>query len=61
LVSKAIADQMQIVRSVHPDAKFITNLWQEGARLVQQGDLKIPADVSTVWADDGYGYIQDIR
>jgi hypothetical protein len=59
LVSKAIADQMQIVRSVHPDAKFITNLWQEGARLVQQGDLKIPADVSTVWADDGYGYIQD--
>ncbi|MFL6436345.1 MAG: glycosyl hydrolase 115 family protein [Terriglobales bacterium] len=59
LVSKAIADQMQIVRSVHPDAKFITNLWQEGARLVQQGALKIPADVSTVWADDGYGYIQD--
>jgi hypothetical protein len=59
LVSKAIADQMQIVRSVHPEAKFITNLWQEGARLVQQGDLRIPADVSTVWADDGYGYIQD--
>jgi glycosyl hydrolase family 115 (putative glucuronidase) len=29
LISKAIADQMQIVRSVHPDAKFITNLWQE--------------------------------
>jgi hypothetical protein len=59
LISKAIADQMRIVRSVHPDAKFVTNLWQEGARLVQQGDLTIPPEVTTVWADDGYGYIQD--
>lgn len=59
LISKAIAEQMQIVRSVRPDAKFVTNLWQEGARLVQQGDLKIPPEVSTVWADDGYGYLQD--
>ena len=59
LISKAIADQMQIVRSVHPDAKFVTNLWQEGARLVQQGDLKIAPEVATVWADDGYGYLQD--
>ena len=59
LISKAIADQMQIVRSVRPDAKFVTNLWQEGAKLVQQGDLKIPPEVSTVWADDGYGYLQD--
>jgi Glycosyl hydrolase family 115 len=59
LISKAIADQMQIVRSVHPDAKFITNLWQEGAKLVEQGDLKIPPEVSIVWADDGYGYLQD--
>jgi hypothetical protein len=59
LISKAIADQMNIVRSVRPDAKFVTNLWQEGARLAQQGDLKIPPEVSTVWADDGYGYLQD--
>lgn len=59
LISKAIADQISIVRAVRPDAKFVTNLWQEGARLVQQGDLKIPAEVSTVWADDGYGYLQD--
>lgn len=59
LISKAIADQVSIVRAVRPDAKFVTNLWQEGARLVQQGDLKIPPEVSTVWADDGYGYIQD--
>ena len=33
LVSKAIATQMEIVRAAHPDAQFITNLWQEGARL----------------------------
>ncbi|MFZ0964929.1 MAG: glycosyl hydrolase 115 family protein [Terriglobia bacterium] len=59
LISKAIADQMQIVRSIHPDAQFITSLWMEGARLVQQGDLTIPSEVSTVWADDGYGYLQD--
>jgi hypothetical protein len=59
LISKAIQDQMSIVRAVRPDAKFLTNLWQEGARLVQQGDLKIPPEVSIVWADDGYGYLED--
>ena len=59
LVTKAIATQIQIVRSVRPDAKFIANLWQEGARLMRQGDLRIPPEVSTVWADDGYGYLQD--
>jgi hypothetical protein len=59
LISKAIADQMQIVRSTHPDAQFLTSLWMEGARLVQQGDFVIPPEVSTIWADDGYGYLQD--
>jgi hypothetical protein len=59
LISKAIADQMQIVRSVHPGAQFITSLWMEGARLVQEGDLTLPPEVSTVWPDDGYGYLQD--
>jgi hypothetical protein len=59
LISKAISEQMQIVRSVRPDAEFVTNLWQEGARLLHQGDLKIPPEVSIVWADDGYGYLQD--
>jgi hypothetical protein len=59
LISKAIADQIRIVRELHPDAQFITSLWQEGARLVQQGYLTIPREVGTVWADDGYGYLQD--
>ena len=44
---------------MRPNAQFVTNLWQEGARLVQSGDMKIPPEVATVWADDGYGYIQD--
>jgi hypothetical protein len=59
LISKAIAAQMRIVREARPKSEFVTNLWQEGARLVQSGDLKIPSEVGTVWADDGYGYIQD--
>lgn len=59
LITKAIADQMRIVRSLYPDAKFITSLWMEGARLMQQGYLKIPPEVATVWPDTGYGYLQD--
>jgi hypothetical protein len=59
LISKAINDQMRIVRATHPDAKFVTDLWQEGARLVKQGDLTIPPEVTLVWADTGYGYLQD--
>jgi glycosyl hydrolase family 115 (putative glucuronidase) len=59
LIGNAMAEQVRIVRSVRPDAAFITNLWQEGARLVQQGDLEIPAGVHPVWADDGYGNLQD--
>ena len=59
LISKAIATQIQIVQSARPDARFVTNLWQEGARLRQQGQLTIPEEVHTVWADDGYGYLQD--
>jgi glycosyl hydrolase family 115 (putative glucuronidase) len=58
-IGQAMADQVRIVRSVRPDAAFITNLWQEGARLVQQGDLEIPSGVNPVWADDGYGNLQD--
>ena len=59
LVSKAIATQMEIVRAAHPDAQFITNLWQEGARLAHAGDLVIPPGVTHVWADQGNGLMQD--
>jgi hypothetical protein len=59
LIGKAIADEMRIVRAAHPDAKFVTNLWSEATKLVQQGYLKIPPDVIQVWADNGYGFPQD--
>lgn len=59
LISKAIATEMRIVRAVHPDAQFVTDFWQEGARLVHDGYLKIPPGVIPVWADVGYGIPQD--
>lgn len=59
LISKAIADQIQIVHAKYPNAVFITDLWMEGARLMRSGDLVIPPYVITVWADTGYGDMQD--
>jgi hypothetical protein len=58
-ISGAIADQMKIVRARYPKAQFVTDLWQEGARLMQKGLLKIPPEVTLVWADTGYGDMQD--
>lgn len=58
-ISQAIADQIGIVRARYPHAQFVTDLWQEGARLMQEGYLKIPPEVSLVWADTGYGDMQD--
>ena len=59
LISQAIATQMRIVRAVQPNAQFVTDLWQEGARLKAEGFLTIPPEVGTVWADVGYGIVQD--
>ena len=58
-INQAITTQMKIVRAKYPTAQFVTDLWQEGARLMQQGLLKIPPEVSLVWADTGYGDPQD--
>lgn len=58
-ISDAIADQIKIVRARYPDAQFITNLWMEGDRLKREGYLKIPPEVTEVWADTGYGDMQD--
>jgi Ni/Co efflux regulator RcnB len=58
-ISEAIAEQMKIVRAKYPDAQFVTDSWQEGARLIQEGYLKIPPEISLVWADTGYGDMQD--
>ncbi|HTW78706.1 MAG TPA: glycosyl hydrolase 115 family protein [Terracidiphilus sp.] len=59
LISKALDEQVSIVRAKYPDAVFITDLWMEGARLMRSGDLVIPPNVITVWADTGYGNMQD--
>lgn len=59
LISKAIAEQIRIVRGRDPHAVLITDLWMEGSRLMRQGYLKIPPEVITTWADTGYGYLGD--
>jgi Ni/Co efflux regulator RcnB len=58
-ISDAVAGQIKIVRARYPHAQFVTDLWQEGARLTHEGYLKIPSEVSLVWADTGYGDMQD--
>jgi hypothetical protein len=58
-ISDAIAEQMKIVRAKYQNAQFVTDLWQEGARLMREGYLKIPPEVTLVWADTGYGDMQD--
>lgn len=58
-VSQAISEQMRIVRARYPHAQFVTDLWQEGARLMHEGYLSIPKEVSLVWADTGYGDMRD--
>ena len=58
-INDAIREQMKIVRARYPHAEFVTDLWQEGARLMQKGILQIPPEVTLVWADTGYGDMQD--
>jgi Glycosyl hydrolase family 115 len=59
MISRVIARQVEVVRAVDPAAKFIANLWVEGADLYRAGHLKIPPGVTLVWPDDGSGVIQD--
>ncbi len=58
-ISDAIAAQMKIVRARYPNAQFVSDLWAEGARLMKEGYLRIPPEVTLVWADTGYGDMQD--
>lgn len=59
LISRAIVEQMAIVRARFPDAKFVTNLWSEGAALKRAGHLRIPEDVIIAWPDEGWGFVRD--
>jgi len=59
LIQRAITDQIEIVRARFPNAKFVTNLWSEGAGLMRDGHLKIPDGVISAWPDEGWGWIKD--
>lgn len=61
LIREAVDRQIAIVRQGWPDPhpKFIMNTWMEGSALMREGLLKLPPEVTLVWADDGAGLLQD--
>jgi hypothetical protein len=61
LIREAVDRQIAIVRRGWPDPhpKFIMNTWMEGSALMREGLLKLPPEVTLVWADDGAGLLQD--
>lgn len=59
LAGQAMREQMELVRARFPNARFVTNLWSEGAELMREGHLKIPEEVIIAWPDEGWGKIRD--
>ena len=59
VITRAIARQVEMVRSAHPEAPIIANMWSEGAVLHHQGLIQLPDGVTLVWPDNGSGIIQD--
>ncbi len=55
MISRAIAEQWEIVRSVDPRPLPPTTatLWLEGSKLMSQGVLSFPEAVTVVFADEG--------
>jgi hypothetical protein len=55
LISQAIAEQWDIVRSIDPRTTppATTTLWLEGSRLMSQGALSFPDGITIVFADEG--------
>jgi hypothetical protein len=58
LISRAMAKQYEIVRSVdpRPNPPATTTLWMEGAELHAAGHLKFPEGITIVFADHGPGW-----
>lgn len=54
-ITRILRRQMEIVRSVSPEARFCTNLYGEMMPLYRQGVLDIPEEVIKIWADNGFG------
>lgn len=61
MIQTAIEKEIAIVRAEWPDPHppFIMNTWMEGTRMMRSGLLKIPPEVTLVWADDGAGTLGD--
>ena len=55
LISRAMADQLRIVREVdpRPAPPVTTTLWLEGSQLMARGELTIPEGVMIIFADEG--------
>lgn len=55
LISKAIHEQWEIVRSVdpRPTPPATVTLWLEGSRLMSQGQLTFPEDITIIFCDHG--------
>ncbi len=55
MISRAIAEQWEIVRSVDPRPMppATSTLWHEGSKLMSQGALSFPKGVTIVFADNG--------
>ncbi len=58
LISEAMAFQRQLIKEVdkRPNPPVTTTLWAEGSTLNQAGHLKIPDNVTVVFADNSPGW-----
>ncbi|MDX2153744.1 MAG: glycosyl hydrolase 115 family protein [Bryobacteraceae bacterium] len=58
MISDAIALQRRIIAETdpRPQPPITTTLWMEGAYLFRQGNLKLPNDVTIVFADNSPGW-----
>jgi hypothetical protein len=59
IIQQAIEKEISILKAVHPNAEIVFNAWQEAARFIRAGLLKVPSGVTLVWPDNGHGVIQD--
>ncbi|MGJ8653790.1 MAG: glycosyl hydrolase 115 family protein [Opitutaceae bacterium] len=59
VIAEAMQTQTDIVRAFDPDATIVAALWNEQGKFFNEGLLKIPEGVCTMFADDGRGFMRD--
>lgn len=57
LISAAMGNQTQWIRSAQPNATILLYLWQEALSYLTDGYLIVPEGVTVVFTDSGQGYI----